>query len=112
MIITKEYLEKFRSKSGGWSRKQLTALGVRTLVAGEFKVKKGWKKFVIGKELSPENQNVFEGGRVKKTDAEKAGRVAQLKQEKTDQMMRETRKDHVPKRVNCIRGVYAKKFKV
>lgn len=45
MLVTTEILERGKSKSGGWSRNQLGALGVM------WPPRNGWKKEVLGKDF-------------------------------------------------------------
>lgn len=54
MIITDEWITDNCSKSRGWTKKQLAALGV------SWPPKSGWKKRVIGMEISEENRIIFE----------------------------------------------------
>jgi 5-methylcytosine-specific restriction endonuclease McrA len=53
-LITKEWVEKFRTGSGGWTRIQLHAIGVA------WPPVKGWKDRVIGKLIPEENRLAFE----------------------------------------------------
>lgn len=55
MIVTKQYLNKHKTGKGGWTKKQLVALGV------EWPPTKGWKKIVIGHALTDEKVRAFEG---------------------------------------------------
>jgi hypothetical protein len=57
MIITKEWLNKHRSKSGGYTKKQLNAIGV------SWPPVKGWVDKVIGNEIDEDNRRIFEGRR-------------------------------------------------
>lgn len=47
MKLTREILEKGKSSNGMWSKKQLECFGLDF-----FKLKKGWKQRIIGKEFS------------------------------------------------------------
>ena len=56
MIITKKWLEKHAIAYGAWHKNQMDAIGV------SWPQKKGWKESVIGKEITLENQMIFERG--------------------------------------------------
>lgn len=58
MIITNEYLDKYKTYKGGWTRSQFEALGLT--VNNGTSPSKGWKKRVIGTEISEENAKIFE----------------------------------------------------
>ena len=55
MIVTKAYLNKYRTGKGGWNRKQLAAIGI------DWPPTKGWKKRAIGSVITDEKAAVFEG---------------------------------------------------
>ena len=57
MILTKEYIMKYRTKKGAWTKKQLEALGIK------WPPSKGWIKKLEGKEISVENAKIFEGAK-------------------------------------------------
>lgn len=54
MIITNDYLEQNKTPKGAWTKKQLAAIGVN------WPPKKGWKKRVIGNEITEEQASKFE----------------------------------------------------
>lgn len=54
-VITKAWINKFKSSKGGWTSSQLDAIGLKWPPA------KGWVKSVVGNEISQEQANVFEG---------------------------------------------------
>ena len=52
IIMTDHIIEKAKSSAGGWSRRQLDIIGVKsTDEYGKFKIPSGWKRTVIGKEF-------------------------------------------------------------
>jgi len=53
MLVTGKILEQGKSKRGAWSRAQVEALGVSWPLTG------GWKKNLIGKEVSEEQVAEF-----------------------------------------------------
>lgn len=55
MIVTSEYLNKNKTAKGGWSKKQLGALGIT------WPPTKGWKRKVIGSVITAEKARDFEG---------------------------------------------------
>lgn len=56
--ITAEYIEKYQSGNGGWTKPQLKALGVD--IKEPFNFSKGWKDKVIGNFITQENAIIFE----------------------------------------------------
>lgn len=54
MIITKEWILKYKSLVNGFTKVQLKSIGV------QFPPKKGWIDRSIGKEISEENRIIFE----------------------------------------------------
>jgi hypothetical protein len=54
MKITDEFLEKIASGRGGWNRPQLALLGV------DWPPAQGWKRKLIGKEISGETARRLE----------------------------------------------------
>ncbi len=60
MIVTREYLHKNKTKNGGWTRKQMTAIGV------SWPLTKGWKRCVIGNVITDEKAAIFEGRKKEK----------------------------------------------
>jgi hypothetical protein len=54
MIITDEWLVNNKTKAGGYTKTQLALVGV------DWPPVHGWKKTVIGTELSEENKKTFE----------------------------------------------------
>lgn len=57
MIITKQYLNEHLTKSGAITKAQLEALGL------SWPPISGWRKRLIGKELAPQKQELFEEGK-------------------------------------------------
>ena len=57
MIITKAILEKGKSCNGGWSNKQIAALGVKSVKTKRFN--KGWKRKLIGVDVPAESISKF-----------------------------------------------------
>jgi len=55
MIVTKEYLNKNKTSKGGWTKKQINALGI------DWPPTKGWKKRAIGHVMTEEKARAFEG---------------------------------------------------
>jgi hypothetical protein len=55
--ITDDILERGRSKKGSWSRKQIDILGVK--YEKPFKLPKGWKKRICGKQISLRKLTLF-----------------------------------------------------
>lgn len=53
MLVTNEFLEKGRSDSGGYNRKQLELLGVA------WPPLKGWKKAIIGTNIGDDVAEMF-----------------------------------------------------
>jgi hypothetical protein len=53
MKITKQFLESGMSNPGAWTREQLELIGV------SWPPRKGWKKQLIGKEISPWDAELF-----------------------------------------------------
>jgi 5-methylcytosine-specific restriction endonuclease McrA len=66
MVVTKEWLAKFRSPNNGYFSAQTMALGL------VYPPKKGWLKRIIGKEISEEQRIAFEAGATSKSKARKA----------------------------------------
>ena len=54
MIITEEWLTINKTKAGGYTKAQLTLVGV------DWPPIHGWKKAIIGTELNEENKITFE----------------------------------------------------
>jgi len=54
LIITSDYLNKHKSKNGGWKKSQFEAIDIR------WPPSKGWKKSVIGRVITPSQQRKFE----------------------------------------------------
>ena len=54
MILTKQYIHKHSTKSGGFTEPQLMAIGVA------WPPKKGWISRSVGKEISDGEQWLFE----------------------------------------------------
>jgi hypothetical protein len=54
MIVTKDWIAIHKSKSGGYSKKQLNAIGV------QWPPIKGWILEVVGKEITEEQRQTFE----------------------------------------------------
>ena len=61
MIITRAWIKRYKTDAGGWTRKQLNAIGV------SFPPVKGWTFRVVGREITKERQAIFE--RPGKSDA-------------------------------------------
>lgn len=57
MVITKQYLNEHLTKHGAITKAQLNALGYAWPPIS------GWRKRVIGQELSPKNKMLFEAGK-------------------------------------------------
>jgi len=53
MIITKEFIEKGKSKNGGWSKKQLALLKVA------WPPEKGWQLKIIGNTIADDLAKKF-----------------------------------------------------
>ena len=53
MIVTEEFLEKYKTPNGAWNAKQLALLGI------SWPPKKGWKRRSIGKCISEGNAKLF-----------------------------------------------------
>ena len=53
MIITKELLDSAATENGGYTKKQLAAIGI------DWPPRKGWKTEVIGKSISEEQAEIF-----------------------------------------------------
>ena len=56
MLITKQYLDEHKTSKGGYTRAQLHAIEV------DWPPVKGWKKEVIGQQLTAEQAEAFEAG--------------------------------------------------
>lgn len=56
-IVSEEWLMKWRTFGGGWTKAQFHALGLK------FCPKQGWKERLIGREISMEAKDGFEKGR-------------------------------------------------
>ena len=54
MKITEEFIEKIASPRGGWNRPQLALLGV------DWPPERGWKRRILGKEISEETAKRLE----------------------------------------------------
>lgn len=54
-VITKEWINKFKSSKGGWTSTQMEAVGLK------WPPKKGWIKSIAGNEISQEQAEIFEG---------------------------------------------------
>lgn len=54
MLITKTWLQAYRTEKGGWTKAQLACLDV------EWPPRHGWMKRVVGEVLSEEQARVFE----------------------------------------------------
>lgn len=48
MRLTNDIIEQGKSRRNGWSMKQLAVFGI-------FELKKGWRRNLIGREVSPES---------------------------------------------------------
>lgn len=60
MVITNEIIEYGKSDYGGWSNKQLRALGLPSrYFKSDGGLIKGWKKFLIGLDVPVEKINMF-----------------------------------------------------
>lgn len=57
MIITAKYINDHKTSKGGWTRKQVEALG------GSWPPKRGWKREIIGNEISDSDAKIFESGK-------------------------------------------------
>ncbi|KKN73452.1 hypothetical protein LCGC14_0400270 [marine sediment metagenome] len=57
MIVTESILEQGLSENGAWNKKQLLALGVKT--EKKFKLEKGWKRELIGSEVTEQQVQRF-----------------------------------------------------
>lgn len=57
MIITREFIHDYKTGSGGWTKKQIEALGLK------WPVRKGWQHSLIGKEISDKQVQEFIKGR-------------------------------------------------
>lgn len=55
MLITKEWLERNKTKRGGYTKRQLEILAV------DWPPEKGWASQVAGKEISDDGVREFEG---------------------------------------------------
>lgn len=53
-LITEGWLDLHRTPQGAWTREQLAAIGV------SWPPPRGWKRAAVGREISPEQQRVFE----------------------------------------------------
>jgi hypothetical protein len=53
-LVTYQYIQDHKSEKGGWTKKQLSALGV------DWPPQKGWIHTVEGKLLTEEQVNTFE----------------------------------------------------
>lgn len=53
-VITKYWLNKHKTKNGGWTKMQIAALGLC------WPLSKGWQNIVIGKEVNPIQKENFE----------------------------------------------------
>lgn len=54
MILTNKYINSHKTESGGWTRKQIEAIG------GTWPPKRGWKRKIVGREISELNAKIFE----------------------------------------------------
>jgi hypothetical protein len=59
MIITNEFLDENKTPNGSWRKKQLELIGI------SWPPQKGWKKEVIGKEISDEEAILFSKFKIK-----------------------------------------------
>lgn len=77
IVLTKELIESAASPAGGYSRRQLEALGVN-LPKGTFSPPKGWKRRLIGKEISQAQYAAFQAATAKsaKNHSEKRNKRA------------------------------------
>jgi len=57
IIITNDYLVKHCTSRSGWTNSQLKAIGV---VTGDLSPTKGWKKRIIGTEITDAQARIFE----------------------------------------------------
>ena len=55
MRVTREWIDRFKTGRGGWTRKQLAAIGV------EWPPPKGWKHRAEGTEIDEKARAIFEG---------------------------------------------------
>lgn len=62
MKVTSEFVNRHRTKKGGFTREQLSALGV------SWPPKKGWLQNIIGKELTNEQEKLFTTQPIQKKD--------------------------------------------
>jgi len=53
MIVTKDFIMKYRTAKGGWTRSQIEDLGMA------WPAKRGWKDRAVGKEISEERAESF-----------------------------------------------------
>ena len=53
LIVTKQFLDAHKTKSGGYNRRQLEAIGVK------WPPGKGWKSAVIGLNVTPKQVELF-----------------------------------------------------
>lgn len=54
MLITKEWLQKYKTKSGGYTKAQINALGM------EWPPRKGWEKDIVGLDITELDARIFE----------------------------------------------------
>lgn len=54
MVLTKQYIFKHSTARGGWTKKQLNAIGVA------WPPKNGWIKEVVGNKITEEEVLIFE----------------------------------------------------
>lgn len=67
--VTAEWLENHKTKNGGYFAAHAYALGI------SYPFVKGWKKRLIGKEISDAQKAAFEAGAVSKSQARKANKI-------------------------------------
>lgn len=55
MVVTRYWLTKHKTPNGGYTKEQLAAVGV------SWPPQQGWIKRILGNEVTPEQQRIFEG---------------------------------------------------
>ena len=68
MVITREYIHRYKTINGGWTRSQIEALG---LTWGDLR-NGGWINKAIGNIISLENQLIFEAAKPSKSAKHKS----------------------------------------
>jgi len=67
-IVTKEWMEKYKSPGGGYVAAQLRQLGEH------YPLQSGWLQRCLGKQITEDQKSIFEAGAVSKSNARRLAR--------------------------------------